>query len=365
PPDLFHVTPNHADVGGGTTVQLLGSGFSGGDEVEVLFGDVPSPVVQLEDDQLLLAEVPPSLNLGSVSVTVTNTKGSSEKSAAFSYTQDNGSDSSYGFELYPEACLVDGTTDGSQSTIQVSGGPFDPDKPTRFFIDGEELDPANVEVVSEGLLTFLCPPHDAGKVDIVFTQGPNHFQQDQTFQYIPYGGPGSDGDLIVNGGTYNAHGDHPMAVPLNVGDTSYAIPLVEPITILPGDELLFRNRYEQPEGERGQWGRATVLQVLPNMPTDGEMEIVFTEPFATASGDEVPISGRFIDVPQYTDLIVVPGAVLRADGRALVVDVVSTLLVDGTMSMSEAYDGGCGAACGASGSGGGGSCGSSSGSGGG
>jgi hypothetical protein len=83
---LLSVLPRSGTKRGGTMVTIHGTGFSQG--IEVVFGAIPSPSVEILSGTTIRARTPPTASLGPVNVHVRNGVSSDTLPAAFDYTRD-------------------------------------------------------------------------------------------------------------------------------------------------------------------------------------------------------------------------------------------------------------------------------------
>jgi IPT/TIG domain len=83
-PIVTGITPTSGAVGGGDTVTVTGTGFTGA--TSVLFGSVPGTNLTVVNDTQLTVTSPPSNASGTVDVTVTAPAGTSATSAADQFT---------------------------------------------------------------------------------------------------------------------------------------------------------------------------------------------------------------------------------------------------------------------------------------
>ncbi len=87
PPTISEVNPAHGSVDGGTEVRLKGSGFSMGDQLQVIFGGNPATEVSVLGCTTARCLTPPAGRPGPVTVEVITPNGTGAKAEAFTYEQ--------------------------------------------------------------------------------------------------------------------------------------------------------------------------------------------------------------------------------------------------------------------------------------
>jgi hypothetical protein len=155
-PAVTAVTPASGSTLGGTTVTILGSGFTGASAVN--FGSTPAPWFQVQSDGVVLAQAPAG-TAGTVDLTVTTPSGTSSTSSADQFT--------YTAASAPAVTGISpatGTTGGNTAVI-VTGSGFTGATAVNF---GSVGAPSFV-VNSDTQLTVLSPPQGTGTVDITVT----------------------------------------------------------------------------------------------------------------------------------------------------------------------------------------------------
>ena len=154
-PTVTAVTPAFGPMAGGTSVSLLGSGFTGASQV--LFGSIAATGVSVLDDSHLTATAPAQAG-GSVDVTVTTPAGISAVSsgASFQYVAVGPAVTSLGTTSGPTAGGTAVTINGSNllGTTGVSFG----STPAVFF-----------QVLSDSQIKAISPLAVAGAVQVTVT----------------------------------------------------------------------------------------------------------------------------------------------------------------------------------------------------
>jgi hypothetical protein len=110
---LYSVSPSRGPVGGGTTVELTGSGFDS--SVAVYFGDEPAVAVQVADTGRLTCETPAAAGAGAVTVRVEAGDLSAQLIGGFTYEDTQEIDITWCSFQHPSA---------TSTTVQVATEPL-------------------------------------------------------------------------------------------------------------------------------------------------------------------------------------------------------------------------------------------------
>ncbi|MEO0650832.1 MAG: IPT/TIG domain-containing protein, partial [Planctomycetota bacterium] len=206
-PALATVFPVAGEVGGGTTVRLLGDDFVDG--AQVFFGGVLAASVMVVDETRIDAVTPSSPGTGSVSVQVVNPGGlSSASSFTYTLTAD---------PTLASLTPATGATAGGD-TITLSGSDFDGDTQVRFGVDPLDgtggtaaasvtlIDAATLEVVTpagSGSVAVMVTDGGTGQADVLeagFTYSSSDGGGGGGCGSIATPGPGTWRDAIGNAG---------------------------------------------------------------------------------------------------------------------------------------------------------------------
>ncbi|TQE21416.1 phospholipase, partial [Streptomyces ipomoeae] len=142
-PVVSSISPNQGPVSGGTTVTVIGSGFTG--VLTVRFGNKPATSFTVDSSTQITAVAPSGV--GTVNVTVTTSQGTSAQAALFTYVA---APSLTG--LSPSQGPVAGGT-----TVTLTGSSLTGATAVRF--DGVA---ASFTVDSSIQITAVAPVHSAG-----------------------------------------------------------------------------------------------------------------------------------------------------------------------------------------------------------
>jgi trimeric autotransporter adhesin len=158
-PIVTGINPARGAAGGGDTVTVTGTGFTGARSV--LFGSVAGTNLTVVSDTQLTVTSPPPNASGTVDVTVTTPAGTSATSAADQFT----------YAAAAAAATVTGINPargaaGGGDTVTVTGTGFTGARSVLF----GSVAGTNLTVVSDTQLTVTSPPPNAsGTVDVTVT----------------------------------------------------------------------------------------------------------------------------------------------------------------------------------------------------
>jgi hypothetical protein len=154
-PAVTGITPTSGPACGGTTVTVLGSGFTGATAVS--FGTTAAVYFTVISDMAITA-FSPAEAAGTVDITVTTNSGTSATSGADHYT--------YTAAAVPSLTALtpnSGSTAGG-TAVQISGSNFT--SATNVTFAGTSV---SFTAYSDGLITVVSPPNPAGVWDVVMT----------------------------------------------------------------------------------------------------------------------------------------------------------------------------------------------------
>ena len=177
PPVVTAVSPNAGPTGGGNTVTISGSGFTGATGVS--FGGTPATGFQVNGDGSITATAP--AGTGTVDVTVTGPAGTSATGPADHYT------------YFPPPTVTSVTPNsgstGGGTVVTIRGGNLS--GATGVSFGGT---PAQSFVVNpDGSITAVAPPGVAGTVDVTVTTpgGTSAVDPADRFTFVLPGPPGT------------------------------------------------------------------------------------------------------------------------------------------------------------------------------
>lgn len=158
-PSVTLVTPSSGAQSGGTTVVIIGSGFTGASAVS--FGTAPAASFTVNSDSSITAVSPYGATASQVDITVTTPSGTSATGAAdkFTYTYVSGA-----APAITSVAPNTGTTAGG-TLVTVSGSGFTGAMAVKF---GSTV-ASSFTVISDSQLTATSPAGSAGTVDITVT----------------------------------------------------------------------------------------------------------------------------------------------------------------------------------------------------
>ena len=172
PPTVTSVTPSAGPVAGGSTVNIVGTGFTIDSTVE--FGMSGFEPATLNPDGSLTAPVPLAVAAGTVDVVVSTPGGTSSLSSADKYTYDPVPTVT---SVTPSAGPLTG-----DNTVNIVGTGFTNDSTVEFGTSGFE--PATLN--ADGSLTAVAPAASAGTVNVVVsTPGGTSNAVQYTYDPVP------------------------------------------------------------------------------------------------------------------------------------------------------------------------------------
>ncbi|MFN3202148.1 MAG: IPT/TIG domain-containing protein [Bradymonadia bacterium] len=197
---LFSVEPNRSPLRGGVPLTISGAGLVEGSRVTI--GDLPVPMINLEEDGDITLLAPPAMDPGPVDVTVTNPNGQATLQGALFYYEGLQLDA-----LEPPLGPVSGGT-----PVQLLGNGLRDD--SRITFGDRPAEALSAEDGRTRLLTNAPPAAEAGPVDVtvenengtvVLSRGFVYFDDNapgfSVSGVVPEAGPVEGGNDIFVGGT--------------------------------------------------------------------------------------------------------------------------------------------------------------------
>ena len=158
-PSISSVSPNAGGPGGGTSVTITGTGFTGATLVS--FGSTPAASITVNSNNSITATSPAGTATSSVNITVTGPGGTSAITTADTFT--------YG-PVVQSVAPTTGTHLGG-TTVTIKGAGFTGTTQVSF---GTTVVTSGITVNAAGTqITVTAPAHAAGTVDLTVTAGVN------------------------------------------------------------------------------------------------------------------------------------------------------------------------------------------------
>lgn len=251
--------------------------------------------------------------------------------------------------IVPDSALAGG---GAAATIIGSGFAAAGDITVYFGTTAAE----SIEVENNNTIAVIVPAHPPGIVDVTVITGNGLATLPDAFEFLPQGGPGSDGSPVFVLGTQSVNDYWQMALDLLPGATSAVLVTPEAPELYPLHELLV---IIMSGDQAGHWEVISVKDIELDMPMLGHTKVNFTQPYEGVESSAADT--QIIRIMQYSDLVVPQGVTLSPpayDPGTRLYGVVAIksegpVQVDGAINISgKGYNSGAGAGAGEGGTGG-------------
>ncbi len=180
---------------------------------------------------------------------------------------------------------------------------------------------STVTVVNDRLIRTLSPPSSRGAVTVSIINDKGATKLDNAFEFLPTGGPGSDGSPVFTGGSHVVNPFWGLEGAVQIGDRHAVLrTAIGQPEIYPGHKLLFINVNAKEMKDvpgLGAWTIVTVSEVKLDFPKEGQTFVGFTSPYNARAPAVIDWGTYVVRIMQYQDVVVPPDAVLTARNLSL------------------------------------------------